>query len=135
MKQILSYLFWPNPGNTSYADPKITIALLVCALLLIGSYLVKRWRSRNPNPMTRKLSRTWATAMFWFAVTAMIMIVSRVEEIQFLAMRFLWMLWAGAIAAYLFIQMRIYQTRHYTVLPKEAIEDPRDKYLPKRRKH
>lgn len=133
--EFLSYLFWPNPGNADYSNPKVIALLILCALLVLGSFIVRRWRAGIVNPMTKKLSRSWSGAMAWFGIAGLIMVVSRVEDIQFLAMRFLWVLWGLIALAYVLIQLRLFRARHYEVLPKETVIDPRDKYLPgKRRK-
>lgn len=130
----MSYLFWPNPGNTGYDNPKV-IALIVASLLLIvGSFVLSRWRSKLTNASLKKVSRSWPTACVWFGLLALLFTISRVEQIQFLAMRFLWVLWAAAAAFYIVLQVRAVRTRTYEVLPTVTSSDPRSKYLPKRKR-
>ena len=66
--------------------------------------------------MTKRLSNSWSTALLSFGVTGIVLTVARVEGIQFVAMRFLWALWAAALALYLVYQIRNFRHRHYTVL-------------------
>jgi len=131
---LLRYLFWPNPGNASYSSPKVTLLLLFCVLLIAGTFAIAAWRRKQSNPMTKKLSKSWPAASFWFGIAALLMIISRVEEIQFLAMRFLWVIWIAGVAFYIYVQIRQFRTRHYAVLPRERVLDPRDRYLPGKKK-
>jgi hypothetical protein len=135
MRDILIYFVWPNPGNASYTSPKVVALLLICAALILLSFIVKVWRARQINPVTRKLTSSWSGAIFWFGVVGLILVVARVEQIQFLAMRVLWIVWALVFALYLLLQARRWHLRHYEVLPRERVEDPREKYLPHTRHH
>jgi hypothetical protein len=132
---MLSYLFWPNPPAPLYNSPKVVIALLFCAVLIFGSFAVKRWRSKQTNAMTRKLSRSWANACLWFGITGFFLVVCRVEGISYISMRFWWLVLGASIAFYIGFQLRIFRNRHYELLPQDQQEaDPRDKYLPKKKK-
>ncbi len=134
MNSWLSYIFWPNPGNTGYDNPKV-IALLVFALLLIaGSFVITRWRNHATNQSLKKVSRSWSTATFWFGCIAFILIIARVEQIQFLAMRFLWFVWVLIAVLYVYAQVRAVRTRTYEVLPTVQKKDARSKYLPSRKR-
>lgn len=126
----LTYWFYPNPGNADYGNPKVLLLLALCVLMIAGSFGLSAWRNRQANPVTKKLSRSWAMAALWFGVVGLVLAVSRVEQIQFIAMRFLWVLWAGFLIAYVVLQVRIFRARHYQVLPRETVVDPRDAYLP-----
>ncbi len=130
MKQFVVYLLWPNPGNLSYASPKVQVLLAACAVLIVLSFALRFWRRGMQNPVTKRLSRSWPSAAFWFGITGLVMTVSRVEMVSFLAMRLLWVIWLLILGLYLFIQVRIFRVRHYQPLPREHSEDPRDKYLP-----
>lgn len=132
--QFLSYLFWPNPGNATYQSPKGLALLVFCAALVIASFALRFWRTKLTNSMTRKLSRSWPSAAFWFGLTGLVFVVSRVEGISYLSMRFLWVLWFVGLVVYLYAQWRLFRARHYEVLPREESHDPREKYLPKKRK-
>lgn len=126
----LTYWFYPNPGNADYGNPKVQLLLALCVLLMAGAVGIRFWRNRQPNPITKKLSRSWAVASLWFGIVALVLTVSRVEQIQFFAMRFLWALWVIALVAYIILQVRVFRARHYQVLPRETVVDPRDPYLP-----
>jgi hypothetical protein len=130
MKQFLIYWVWPNPGGWHYDDRKITVALVLCGALIVLSFIIRFWRSRLKNTVTRNLSSSWSRATFWFGVVAIILIVSRVEEIQFMAMRLTWALWFGALFLYLLFQFFQFRRRHYTLLERVQVVDERDKYLP-----
>lgn len=133
--EYLVYLFWPNPGNATYESPKAMALLIACAVLIIASFIISYWRKKLvTNSVTRKLSRSWPSAAFWFGLTGLIFVVSRVEGISYLSMRFLWVLWGLALLGFLYAQWRLFRARHYEVLPREEKNDPRVKYLPKKKK-
>jgi len=134
MNKLLTYIFYPNPGNASFTSPKALTLIIICALMVLMSFGIKYWRSRLSNPITKKLSRSWARASFWFGVIGLILAYSRIESISYVSMRLWWVVWLVALGAYLFIQYKLFRARHYEVLPKEKTEDPREKYLPKRKK-
>jgi glucan phosphoethanolaminetransferase (alkaline phosphatase superfamily) len=134
MNDILTYLFWPNPGNADYGSPKAIALLALCALMVLGSFALSWWRRNKASPAIRKVSRSWASAMRWFGIIGLLLVISRAEEIQYLSMRFLWAVWLGALLFYLFWQVRMYRNRYYEILPNEPVVDPRSKYLPKRKR-
>ena len=127
---MLSYWFYPNPGSADYDSPKVLIIFGVCILLFVGSFLISRWRQRPSNPVTKKLSRSWVRAMRLFAFIGTFLAICRVEEIQFFAMRFLWLLWGLALLGFFALQIWLWRKKHYTVVEKQKVDDPRDKYLP-----
>lgn len=131
MLQFLRYLFWPNPGFAAYTDVDMLGLLGLCVLLIVASFALSFWRRKQSNPLTRKLSASWASVAFWFGLVGVVLVVARVEDIQFLAMRFLWVLWAVLLLAYVFLQARVWRARHYEILPTETRHDPRDAYLPR----
>jgi hypothetical protein len=136
LRQFLAYFFYPNPGGAAYTSRSMLVLLALCALLLLLSIGLRFWRTRLKNSMTRKLSKSWSSVSLCFGIAGVVLVVSRVEDIQFLAMRSVWLLWGVAAAVYLFFQWRIFRARHYEVLPAVvAVSDPRDSYLPgKKRK-
>lgn len=131
----LGYWFYPNPANATYGSPKAMALMIACALLVVIGIAIRVWRGRLANPITRKLSASWSSAAIWFGITGLIMVISRVEQIQFLSMRLLWVVWGVIAILYVFFQVRRYRSRHYTVLPKVKKEDARDRYLPTKKKH
>lgn len=134
LQSLFIYLFWPNPGNAHYGTTSMLAALIACGLLVVFAFTFRLWRNRMGNPVLKKLSRSWSSAAFWFGVSGIVMVVSRVEGIGFLAMRFLWVLWAIALALFLIVQIRLFRLRYYEKLPVEGSDDPRDRYLPRRKK-
>lgn len=131
---ILNYLFYPNPGRLAYSSPAAIAILCACVGLIVLSFAIKFWRARLDNAVTKKLSRSWSSISFWFGIAGLIMAISRIEKIQFVAMRFLWVLWAAALLFALFVQYRIFRMRHYEVLPRVGKTDPRDRYMPGKRR-
>lgn len=127
---LLTYLFHPNPGQLAYSSPSAIAVLSACAVLVVLSFAVKYWRGRLKNAVTKKLSRAWSSISFWFGVVGLLLTVSRVEKIQFIAMRFLWVLWGMLFLLLIILQWRIFRMRHYAVLPRADVLDPRDRYLP-----
>lgn len=129
------YLFWPNPANATYGNPKVMALIVACALLIVASLTISLWRRSVGNAILKKLSRTWALAAFWFGLTGLVFVVARVEQIQFVSMRIWWVLWAAIAILYVFLQMKLFRARYYAVLPSEREDDPRGKYLPRRKKN
>lgn len=134
MKSLLTYLFWPNPGNASYSSPKAFALLIVCCLLLGAAALLSVWRRRQANPRLKQISRLWPAVSFWAGLTGMLLIVARVEQIQFLAMRVWWVIWMASIVFFCVQQVRLFRARYYKELPMKRVRDPRGTYLPKRKK-
>lgn len=131
---ILRYLFHPNPGHAGYPDTAIIGLFILLGALVALSIIIRLWRGRIGNPMTRTLSRSWSSAAFWFGLIGLILVVARVEAIQFIAMRFLWVLWWGSVGLYVLFQVRQFMTRHYAVVREVRSVDPLMKYLPGRKK-
>ena len=117
-----------------YDNPKMQLLLLLCFGLVITSLFIKRWRRKQKNAVTRKLSRSWGRIAMVFGVIGLILAVSRAEDISYISMRFWWVVWLCAFAFYFYVQVRIFRARHYEKLPKEQTEDPRERYLPNRKK-
>ncbi len=132
MSALLSYWFYPRPPATSYENPKVLLLLGFCVLLFLGSFGIALFRKKRENPVTKRLMKSWAPLMRWFGGIGVVLTVSRVEDIQFLSMRVFWALWVLGLVVFLVLQAWRFRLRHYTILPREYIEDPRDKYLPKR---
>jgi hypothetical protein len=133
MASFFRYLFWPNPGFASYNEPEMIVLMAACGLLIVASFVLSYWRRRQ-NPMVRKLSASWSSVAFWSGIVGLVLVVSRVEDIQFFAMRFLWVLWGVALLAYVVFQVKRWRVRHYEVLPTVVTHDPRDPYLPKKKR-
>ena len=132
---ILIYLFYPNPGHLTYGSTQILLLFALCGGLLVASLLIRLWRTRQTNAVTRKLSRSWSSVAFWFGISGLVLTVSRVEKIQFIAMRFLWVVWVAVLALALVLQYRMFRMRHYAVVPRKVMpDDPGAKYLPGKRK-
>ena len=86
------------------------------------------------NTRTKKLTRTWSPLFFWFGIIGFFLIACRAEGISYLSMRFWWVLWIGAGVLFFLFQYKQYVTRNYEVIPKESADDPRGKYLPKKKR-
>jgi hypothetical protein len=108
--------------------------LVLCIALIVLSFVIRVWRRKMESPVTKKLSRSWSSACFWFGASGLVLVVCRVEQIQFLAMRLFWALWILGALVYAFFQVRQFRARYYRILPKEPTIDPRDRYLPGKRK-
>lgn len=129
----LSYWLWPNPAGWHYSDPKVMGILAFCAALIILSFIVRYWRRRIKNPMTKTLSKSWSIALFWFGLSGAFLTVSRVETIQFLSMRAVFAFWVLLVVLYCILQIVLFRRRHYTVLERAQVIDERDKYLPRKK--
>ncbi|MBI3816907.1 hypothetical protein HY285_05190, partial [Candidatus Peregrinibacteria bacterium] len=125
LQQFLRFVFAPNPGRATYGSTSILSLLIACGTLVVLSFIIAVWRRSHANSVTRKLSRTWSSVSFWFGIVGLVLVVSRVEQIQFLAMRFFWVLWVLALLVYVFVQLRLFRARHYEILPRVSAADPR----------
>jgi len=133
MVQFFSYIFWPNLGTLPYSNPKVLTLLAVSGAFVVLSVVIRVWRKRLSNPVTKKLSRSWAGATLWFGLIGFFLTISRAEGIGYISMRFWWFVWALALLLYLFIQVRVFRARHYTKIDVVRPVDPRDQYLPKKK--
>lgn len=131
---VLSYLFWPNPGGVAYTDPHPLFALVVSGLLLLASVSLRLLRARSHSGSFRRLAQGWSRAALWFGVVGLLLVVVRAEEIQYLAMRFWWVVWGVSAACYMFLQWRRTQCLWYELIPSAPVGDPREKYLPHRKR-
>lgn len=133
MRSFFEYWFWPNPAGWAYSDQKVVIALLGCGLLVLLSFLIRWWRSSVKNHPTLQLSRGWPRTSFWLGFVGLFLIISRVEMIQFIEMRALWVVWFLSLSLYVLSQVLKFRHRHYTVVASPRVVDERDKYLPRRK--
>lgn len=132
MTSFLSYWFWPNPGGWHYSDPRVQMILAACAALVLLSFVVRVWRSRFvKNPATRTLTANWFTVLLTFGLLGGLLVVCRVETIQFLSMRVLWLVLALAFTLFFVLQVIRFRRRHYVVLERRKVIDEREKYLPR----
>lgn len=131
---IVSYLFWPNPGNALYGSPKIFAILLFGVVLVLASVWCFFWRRRLTDSQLKKCSRSWPSASLWFGVAGIVLVISRVEQIQFMAMRALVFVWLGALVAYILLQIKLFRLRYFKVIPQQKVDGQREKYLPRRKK-
>ena len=131
---MFSYLFWPNPGASSYDNPRVMVLLCVGAALILLSFIV-RYVRRSMGTQGRKLSKSWSSMFFWSGVVALVLTVSRVEQISYVSMRFWWIVWVASILLFVVVQWRRWRSLHYQVLPQQSVNDPRDKYLPHKKRH
>lgn len=130
----LVYLFYPNPANANYSSPKAIALMVLCALFIAASFGIKAWRRKTQDGKLRQLSKTWSAAALWFGIVGLVLVIARVEQIQYVAMRFWWLVWLLALGLYAFLQFKLYKARYYSVLPTAVVKDPRDRYLPGKKK-
>ncbi|MBU0766576.1 hypothetical protein KKF55_02215 [Patescibacteria group bacterium] len=134
MSDLLKYILWPNLGTATYDNPKVLALLGVAIGLITISFIVRIWRKRLSNSITKKLSRSWASAALWFGISALVLTVSRAEGISYVSMRLWWMVWALILAIYVVFQVKTFRTRHYKKIVTEIVDDPLKKYLPKKKR-
>lgn len=131
---MLSYLFWPNPGNAYYSSPSMLIMLAVGVGLIVLAVVLRFWRQGLQDAMRKKLSRSWPATAAWFGLVLLFLVVARVEQIQFFAMRVLVLLWAVALLLAIVFHARRFRSKYYEIIPTKVVDDPREQYLPKKRK-
>lgn len=129
-----SYLFNIFPPALDYGSVQLMPFLVLSLGLILASILLSRWRKKTSNVVTKKLSKTWPTAAFAFGFVGFILVLSRAENIQYISMRFWWVVWFVLGLLFVYLQYRVYKARHYEILPSQSSVDPREKYLPKRKK-
>jgi len=130
---VFAYLFDPTPPVQEYGSIQMMPSLFLVVALLIASFALSRWRKNATNVVTKKLAKTWPKAAFIFGFTGLILVVSRAEGIQYISMRFWWVLWAAFGLLFAYLQHRVFKARHYEVMKSDTIVDPREKYLPKKK--
>lgn len=134
MFDTLVYFFWATPPIADYASPKVIGLFLLAFLLIAGSYYLSYRMRKQEQAVLRKFGKSWSSAMFWFGIVALVLLLSRTEGISFLSMRFFWVLWVLAVIAYAYLQYRLFTRRYHVIVPSQVVEDPRDAYLPKKGK-
>ncbi len=133
MKQFFVYWVWPNPAGWQYQDPKVISLIAFGFALVVLSFIIRVWRRKLSNPQTRKLSASWPSASFWFGIVALFLVVCRVELIQFLSMRLLWLFWLLGAVFFCILQVAQFRRRHYTVMARTNVLDERERYLPRKK--
>ncbi|MDP7247560.1 MAG: hypothetical protein QF741_02970 [Candidatus Peribacteraceae bacterium] len=134
MKQLVTYLLWPNNPVIPYGSPKLTMFLLLAFGLIVVSFTLRMWRKKLDNQVTKKLSRSWPGACLWFGIAALVLTVARAEQISYVSMRLWWVVWLIGWVVYVFFQIKMFKLKYYKKLPSETVNDPRKKYLPRRKK-
>ncbi|HCI03624.1 MAG: hypothetical protein QF755_01050 [Candidatus Peribacteraceae bacterium] len=134
MKQLVTYLLWPNNPVIPYGSPKLTALIVMSFGLIVVSFTLRMWRKKLDNQITKKLSRSWSGACLWFGIVALVLTVARAEQISYLSMRLWWVVWLIGWVVYVFFQIKMFKLKYYKKLPSETVNDPRKKYLPKRKK-
>lgn len=130
----LSYLFWPNPGAVAYSDSRPLAALALCGVLLFLSLTLRILRTRAHAGPLRRFAQSFNRVALWFGVTGLFLVVARVEGMQYLTMRFWWVVWGGSLLLCSVVRFRRLRLLGYDVISSPTPPDPREKYLP-RRKH
>ena len=133
MKDTLINWFWPHPVAWYYQDPKVKALIAVGVALIVLSFIIRLWRARTKNPQVKTLTKSWAAMLLWFGIVALFLVVCRAEEIQFLAMRALWVVWLLLLMLYSSFQLLAFRRKYYAVLGRATVHDEREKYLPGRR--
>lgn len=126
-------IFTLQPGSVSYGHP-MAAAILCASLLAFAVGAVVRRRQHSATGYARQGLKAWGTLLFVFGVIGVMLGVSRAENIVFLAMPFLQILWALLLAVSSVIHLSLLRKRSYTILPSARVVDPRDEYLPKKRR-
>jgi uncharacterized membrane protein len=133
MMNILSYIFYPNPVAPSYTNVKVLIALGLVVALIVFAVLFRKKLRKSQDTQLKKLASSWPTAAWWFAITALVMIVARVESISYVSMRLWWGVWAIFAILFIVLQYKVFAARYYTVVEKRA-RKKLSPYLPRKRK-
>lgn len=130
----ITYILWPNPPALNYDNTRILMLFFACFLLILIAIFIRSWRIRSSNSVAKRLSRSWTRALIWFGIIGIIMVVSRVEQISYLSMRLWWVVWALSLIFYLLFQTRSFRLRYYQKIITKTEADPRERYLPKRKR-
>jgi len=131
---MLSYLFYPNNGTAPYSSTSVATFLVVCAVLIVVSYYLKKWISKQDNKQTRKLAKSWPSILHWYGIAGIVLAVSRAEGVLYLSMRIWWFVWGVTLVLIALLQWKKFVSKHYTVVEHVKVADPRDKYLPKKKR-
>ena len=130
----LGYIFWPHPPHAAFFSVKVQIAFWICVAFVAVSVALRLWRNGIKNSVTKKLSKSWASTLQWYGLIGIVLVVARVVEAQYIAMRLWWIVWLVSLCVYVFVQVRMWRSRHYEIIPSKTVSDPRDPYLPSRKR-
>ena len=108
--------------------------LAFCVMLVVGSFVIRWWSHHEQNARRRLLSRSWPAASLWFGLSGLILVVARVEQIQFIAMRLWWVIWGVTAGFYVWFQVKNWHLRYYEVLPQQKQRNSMERYLPRRKR-
>ena len=107
MKQLVTYLLWPNNPVIPYGSSKLTMLLLLSFGLIVISFTLRMWRKKLDNQVAKKLSRSWPGACLWFGIVALVLTVARAVQISYVSMRLWWVMWLVGWVVYVFFQMEV----------------------------
>lgn len=128
------YLFYPNPGTGSYTSTSALVILGISAVFIVASVSFRVWRKKQQNSVTRKLTKSWPASLLWFGIFGFVYAVSRVEGVSYISMRLWVFVWAACFLLFVLFQTRKFKNRYYEIIPQEKKIDPKDRYLPKKKK-
>ncbi len=126
-------LFALTSGAHDYSSTGVASLLAVGVLLLVLSSVVRRKR-RSFQGTVKALSKTWPSALLLFGAVGVALGVCRAEGVPFFSMPLLAVLWAILLVVVASLHVFLYRKRSYTIIPSQKTIDPREQFLPKRRK-
>ncbi|PIP65210.1 hypothetical protein COU77_02025 [Candidatus Peregrinibacteria bacterium CG10_big_fil_rev_8_21_14_0_10_49_16] len=109
------------------------ITLLSISTGLIVLAVVVRFLRPRLDAVARKLTRALPSVCTAFGLVGCVLVVSRVEGVQYLSMRFLWVIWFLLLGLFVVFQWKIYRQGHYRIERTSVEVSLRDKYLPARK--
>lgn len=124
-------LFDAHPQALAYADPSVAAQLVAAVAMIAAAQVLRRVRFSAGR---RGVTRTWPPSLLVFGVAGAVLAVARAEAIAWLAMPLWSALWAGLAALLAVLQAAVWRRRTYTVVPVAKQTDPRDAYLPGKRR-
>lgn len=120
-----------SPAPLGYSSVMSWGLCVAGAVLLLLSSVVRRMKFPSS---VRGATRTWPALLLAYGVTGILLGVSAAEGVTFFAMPALAALWALLLIVTTVLHALFWKKRSYVIVPQERRPDPRDAYLPGKRR-
>lgn len=128
----LSYYFAPYP-NPNFQFSKITLA--ICALILVAGIALIFFRKKMGSSKQQKWIRLYGKRLVNMGILGLALLFFREVGIPYFSMRIWWVVWLILLIAFSVLAVKhAIKAKNQVTVVKPKAEDPRTKYLPKRKK-
>lgn len=129
----LHYYFNPYPGS-GFQFSKIILA--GCLVVFLLGIFILFYRKKKAQPRHKKWIQTYGKRIINMAIVALGLLFVREVGIPYFSMRLWWGIWAIMLLIFSFMALKQFRKANRLTLEiKPKAQDPRAKYLPKKKKH